>query len=437
MMKTENQVCSDCPERQPRWASLIRPPPGSPPGALAIGAFCCLECSGSHRRLGVHISFVRSVNLDSWKEKEVLGMENGGNKKVNAIFEAVAQHANKPTTMSDGRTRERYIRDKYERRKFYDENVLLSYYNGDRGESEDDSSTDKEVKSKRSSTKKSAQSLRSPSDAAMKRAETRKSRLASTRNSVRSLVNDSINPKVQVDKTKVKQKTPTAPSTTSAEPIVDLLDFATPMSDPGPPPDPPSASPSPNLDLFKNMNKNSNLQNADPVSDSAAKAAMDPSAQRKTFNNDEILSMFNQPTPPQPAQMNFGNGMMAMNPNNMMAMNPNMMAMMQQQTQQNMAAMQMQQQQANMMAMMQQNNGSNMMMQPGMINPMMMNHPTTAAAGNMQQHLAMMNNLHIGNPKMMPSQQGNNNGHQMGIAQRPPEQSKQDKPDPFDAFGML
>jgi hypothetical protein len=65
MAKTENQVCSDCPERQPRWASLIVPPPGSPAGSIAIGAFSCLECSGSHRRLGVHIAFVRSITLDS------------------------------------------------------------------------------------------------------------------------------------------------------------------------------------------------------------------------------------------------------------------------------------------------------------------------------------------------------------------------------------
>ena len=67
MGRPENQVCSDCTERQPRWASLIRPPPDAPEGSMSIGAFTCLECSGSHRRLGVHITFVRSINLDSCK----------------------------------------------------------------------------------------------------------------------------------------------------------------------------------------------------------------------------------------------------------------------------------------------------------------------------------------------------------------------------------
>ena len=31
----------------------------------------CLECSGRHRSLGVHISFVRSVAMDSWNDKQV------------------------------------------------------------------------------------------------------------------------------------------------------------------------------------------------------------------------------------------------------------------------------------------------------------------------------------------------------------------------------
>jgi len=49
-------------------------------------------------------------------------MENGGNAKVNVIFEAQLEQSGrkKPTNLADGPTRERYIRDKYERRKFYD-----------------------------------------------------------------------------------------------------------------------------------------------------------------------------------------------------------------------------------------------------------------------------------------------------------------------------
>ncbi len=67
MQRPENQVCSDCPEKRPTWASLIVPPPGAPPGTEKLGSFMCLECSGSHRRIGVHITFVRSVNLDACK----------------------------------------------------------------------------------------------------------------------------------------------------------------------------------------------------------------------------------------------------------------------------------------------------------------------------------------------------------------------------------
>lgn len=46
----------------------------------------CLECSGKHRALGVHISFVRSVTMDSWSDKQISSMRVGGNEKCNAFL---------------------------------------------------------------------------------------------------------------------------------------------------------------------------------------------------------------------------------------------------------------------------------------------------------------------------------------------------------------
>uniref|UniRef100_A0A7S0SYY2 Arf-GAP domain-containing protein n=1 Tax=Chromulina nebulosa TaxID=96789 RepID=A0A7S0SYY2_9STRA len=66
-----NNICVDCDSRHPQWASV------------SFGVFMCLDCSGKHRALGVHISFVRSVSMDSWNDKQIQSMFQGGNKKLN------------------------------------------------------------------------------------------------------------------------------------------------------------------------------------------------------------------------------------------------------------------------------------------------------------------------------------------------------------------
>lgn len=72
-----NTLCADCDNMNPQWASV------------SYGTLHCLECSGHHRSLGVHLSFVRSVAMDSWTERQVQAMhKSGGNNKLIEYFQS-------------------------------------------------------------------------------------------------------------------------------------------------------------------------------------------------------------------------------------------------------------------------------------------------------------------------------------------------------------
>lgn len=71
-----NDRCCDCGMKHPQWASV------------SFGNVFCLECSGVHRSLGVHISFVRSIAMDSWTPAQLKIMKAGGNDACNNYLKA-------------------------------------------------------------------------------------------------------------------------------------------------------------------------------------------------------------------------------------------------------------------------------------------------------------------------------------------------------------
>ncbi|GBG28079.1 Arf-GAP with GTPase, ANK repeat and PH domain-containing protein 2 [Hondaea fermentalgiana] len=69
-----NGACVDCDAENPMWASVT------------YGTLLCLEDAGKHRALGVQVSFVRSLDLDAWKDVEVASMMVSSNAFVNEFF---------------------------------------------------------------------------------------------------------------------------------------------------------------------------------------------------------------------------------------------------------------------------------------------------------------------------------------------------------------
>ena len=72
--RAENLFCADCNARGPRWASFN------------FGCFLCIRCAGLHRKLGTHISKIKSCTLDSWAPEQLQTMMEIGNQLHNQKY---------------------------------------------------------------------------------------------------------------------------------------------------------------------------------------------------------------------------------------------------------------------------------------------------------------------------------------------------------------
>ncbi|CAL1709560.1 unnamed protein product [Somion occarium] len=112
-----NDVCADCKAKTPRWASYN------------LGIFICMTCASIHRKIGTHVTKVKSLTMDSWTKEQVEHMKEMGNIKSNAIYNPNELRHPPPPNMIDSERDsdlEKYIRSKYEYKSFFDRSALVA-----------------------------------------------------------------------------------------------------------------------------------------------------------------------------------------------------------------------------------------------------------------------------------------------------------------------
>lgn len=104
-----NDQCADCGVKDPEWA------------CTNLGIIVCIECSGIHRSLGVHVSKVRSVILDKWENDAIEVMLRLGNRIGNSIYEEsvpIDMETFRITPNSTRLDRDLWIIEKYVKKSF-------------------------------------------------------------------------------------------------------------------------------------------------------------------------------------------------------------------------------------------------------------------------------------------------------------------------------
>lgn len=119
----DNQMCAECPSKIPRWASIT------------FGTFMCIRCSGKfysnlkftifistlgvHRQIGVHITKVKSVNLDKWPAGKVELFQSMSNRLANSYWEKnLPAGYKKPDSNASNREVTDFLTNKYVHKKW-------------------------------------------------------------------------------------------------------------------------------------------------------------------------------------------------------------------------------------------------------------------------------------------------------------------------------
>ncbi|KAF2831943.1 ArfGap-domain-containing protein [Ophiobolus disseminans] len=102
-----NSTCADCGARNPGWASW------------SLGIFLCMRCAALHRKLGTHISKVKSLSMDKWDNAQVDNMKRIGNSESNKTYNPRNVKPQIPIDVDEvDSAMERYVRQKYEQRVY-------------------------------------------------------------------------------------------------------------------------------------------------------------------------------------------------------------------------------------------------------------------------------------------------------------------------------